>query len=371
MNRVSSYIEFDNATMSFHKKTIEIPALKTGEILVKISYTTICRSDIYTFQGKRTEKNPTILGHEITGHIVELGPGAPTKDLRGLPLIIDSRVTWGIYASDPTSEYSKKGIPQKSHDLFKYGHEQITMESNLHGGLAEYIILRKNTPIIIVDEKVSDPVASLINCSVATVAGAMRMAGIIKNQIVMICGTGMLGTIACAMAKKMGAKEVLALDANEQRAITALNFGADKIIVPEKNEAPEFSLSTADVKKKVDVVIDFTGIPEVIMSSFDTMNIGATLVLIGSTFPQADLQINAEKLVRNIWTIKGLHNYNEQDLIHAVEFIEDTMSTFQFSKLIGQEYSLDEVKNAYDYAILGNPHRVGVYPSKKNTDGKN
>jgi putative phosphonate catabolism associated alcohol dehydrogenase len=357
--------------MSFQKKTIEIPALNTGELLVKISYTTICRSDIYTFQGKRREKNPTILGHEITGHIVELGPEAPVQDLRGLPLIIGSRITWGIYASDPTSEYSKRGIPQKSHDLFKYGHEQITAESNLHGGLAEYIILRKNTPVIIVDEKVSDPVASLINCSVATVAGAMRMAGLIEDRIVMICGTGMLGTIACAMAKKMGAQKVLALDANYQRAITAMNFGADQIVVPNNNESQEFSLSIEDVKKKVDVVIDFTGIPEVIMSSFDAMNIGATIVLIGSTFPQTDLNINAEKIVRNIWTIKGLHNYNEQDLIHAVEFIEDTISTYQFSTLVGQEYSLDEVTNAYDYAISGNPHRVGVYPSKNNTDEQN
>jgi len=295
--------------------------LKEGEILVKISYTTICRSDIYTFQGKRTEKIQTILGHEITGNIVALGPDAPSKDLRNLPLVVGSRITWGIYASDPSSEFSQKGIPQKSADLFKYGHEQITESSNLHGGLAEYIILRKNTPILIVDSKVPDKVASLINCSVATVAGAMRMAGSVNDNTVLICGTGMLGTIACAMAKEMGAKKVLAFDANIKRAVTAMDFGADQVILPVADSIIDNALTANQIKKQVDIVIDFTGIPEVIMASFDAMNIGGTLVLIGSTFPQSDLQINAEKMVRNIWTIKGLHNYNEEDLIHAVSLL--------------------------------------------------
>lgn len=371
MNKVSSYIEFDNGTMSFQKKTTTIPALKHGEILVKVSYTTICRSDIYTFQGKRTEKNPTILGHEITGHIVELGPDAPAQDLRGLSLKIGSRITWGIYASDPESYFSKKGIPQKASDLFKYGHEQITAESNLHGGLAEYIILRKNTPNIIVDEKIPDRVATLINCSVATVAGSIRMAGTMQDQNVMICGTGMLGTIACAMAKEMGAKMVFAFDASEQRVITAQDFGADVIVLPVKSDTNKFAFSMNELKKKVDVVIDFTGMPDVIMSALDTMNIGATLVLIGSTFPQIDLQINAEKIVRNIWTIKGLHNYNEQDLIQAVEFIEATASKYNFSSLVGQEFFLDDVTTAYDYAISENPHRVGIYTTKKTTDEQN
>jgi len=50
----------------------EIPALQDYEILVRVAYTTLCKSDILTYTGKRKEKNPTILGHEICGTIVAL-----------------------------------------------------------------------------------------------------------------------------------------------------------------------------------------------------------------------------------------------------------------------------------------------------------
>jgi len=43
----------------------DVPELKEMEILVRNEYATLCRSDLNTFSGKRTEKSPTILGHEI------------------------------------------------------------------------------------------------------------------------------------------------------------------------------------------------------------------------------------------------------------------------------------------------------------------
>ena len=121
----------------------EIPALCQGEVLVKNEYVTLCRSDISTYTGKRIEKTPTILGHEIVGRVVALGEGNPVLDLEGRPLAIGERVTWAIYASNPDGEMARRGIPQKAPDLFKYGHEQLTERNTLHGGLAEYTLLRR------------------------------------------------------------------------------------------------------------------------------------------------------------------------------------------------------------------------------------
>ena len=43
------------------------------EILVRISFSTICGSDLHTWQGHRPFPTPCILGHEMVGKIVELG----------------------------------------------------------------------------------------------------------------------------------------------------------------------------------------------------------------------------------------------------------------------------------------------------------
>jgi len=355
MSDQSFFAQFEDSANGFSIRNTTIPELKPGEILVRNTYTTICRSDIYTFQGKRKEKSPTILGHEIVGKIIAMAQDAPLDDVRGHALQIGDRVTWAIYASDPTSDFAKKGIPQKGEDLFKYGHEQITEQSTLHGGLAEYIILRKNTPIIAIQNHgLSDKAASLINCAVSTAAGAIRLAGNLENQAVLVNGTGMLGIIACAMAKKAGAKKVIAVDFNKDRANLALKYGADLALGADD---PIFSSSE---KSKVDVVLEFSGIPEAMKSTLELLDIGGTAVWIGATFPQPDIAINGEKMIRRVLTIRGLHNYNESDLVAAVGFMESSFKDFDFDALVHGGFTLEQTNDAYQYAIEHNPFRVGI-----------
>jgi len=175
--KTSKLAIFHGAGQPFTYETTPVPGLRDGEILVRNEYTTLCRSDLNTFTGKRVEKTPTILGHEIVGVIEAMAPSTPRKDDRGSELRVGDRVTWAIYASNPDCWLSRIGIPQKAAGPFKYGHELITPESTLHGGLAEHCLLRQHTPVIRIDEPIPLPLMALINCSVATVAGSLRLAG--------------------------------------------------------------------------------------------------------------------------------------------------------------------------------------------------
>jgi putative phosphonate catabolism associated alcohol dehydrogenase len=342
--------------------TIDIPQLKDSEILVRNEYATLCRSDILTYTGKRKEKSPTILGHEIIGRIAAFGPASVQSDLRGNAIEEGDRITWAIFASDPSSEMAKNGMPQKAADLFKYGHEQITADINLHGGLSEYTVLRKFTPIIKLDEKINLPVAAIINCAVATVAGAFRLAGNINNKNILICGTGMLGIIACAMAKSKNATIIYAIDTNNERLTIAKEFGAVKClqIDPGQNDIAKKFEENLNEKPEVHFVMDFSGSPDAMENCFDLLAIGGAAILIGATFPQRKVQLDAEKIVRKILTIKGLHNYNEQDLLSAVSFIETYGTSFPFEKLIFDGFQLDTANEAFQQAVQQNNFRVGI-----------
>ena len=242
MTMKSKLMIFERAGQPLRLETCEIPPLKAGEVLVKNEYATLCRSDISTYLGRRIEKSPTILGHEIVGRVAALGTSA--SDVNGCTLRVGERVTWAIYASDPSSEMSRRGIPQKSPDLFKYGHEQVTPTSTLHGGLAEYTLLRRFTPILPLDEQIPLPAASIINCAVATVAGSLRLADELQGRRVVIWGTGMLGVIACAMCREKGAGEVVAVDITPERLEIAKRFGATELLLP---DAPALRQRAADV----------------------------------------------------------------------------------------------------------------------------
>ncbi|HQT21956.1 MAG: hypothetical protein B7X86_03905 [Sphingobacteriales bacterium 17-39-43] len=345
----SIYARFEVSGKKLELIEDEIPELMEGEILVKNTFTTLCRSDLYTYSGLRKEKSPTILGHEITGYIVAFGPNSPKFDYRGEKLKIGHRITWAIFASNPDDPNSKRGYPQKAKNIFKYGHEQITEESNFHGGLSQFTIIRKNTPLVILKDMVSDHVAALINCSVSTMAAAIRLAGDLRNKHVLISGAGMLGIVGSAMASTSGAATVSTLDINNERLNISKSFGSKYT-----------ATNIIDFNKKFDIVIETSGVPEVMTSSLQQLEIGGIAVWLGAVFPQADLKINAEFIVRNLITIKGLHNYNDFDLVSAVDFIERNHSLFDFEKLIVGKFNLQSVNEAFDYAIDQNPYRVGI-----------
>lgn len=345
------YAVFHSAGIPMTIKRQMLPRPKMQEILVRVEYTTLCRSDLYTYSGKRKEKSPTILGHEIVGRIESFGENIAQTDLRGNPLQIGDRVTWAIFSSDLDSSMARSGFPQKGKDLFKYGHEQLSETSCFHGGLSSHILLRPNTPVVKLDESIPLPTAAIINCAVATVSGAMRLAEDIEGKKVVISGVGMLGLVACAMCQQLGAKEIIAVDINESRLKIAQRFGATQIYTP--SEMVRFG-------RKADSVIELSGVGSAMESSLDWLRIGGVSVWVGGTFPQESLKISSEAIIRNLITIKGLHNYNIEDFLHAVSFIEKVYENFPFQELVYDRFSLNEVEAAFTYAINQNPFRVGI-----------
>src|SRR5262245_58545642 len=108
-----------------------------GEVLVKVAMSTICRSDIHSYEGRRPNPVPGILGHEIIGTIEEIGPGVG-RDMRGDPLRPGDRVTWTEYFFSGESHYRDLlDMPQKSQGLRKYGHDRADEDPHFTGGFAE------------------------------------------------------------------------------------------------------------------------------------------------------------------------------------------------------------------------------------------
>jgi hypothetical protein len=72
---------FEGQPFQHQLMALPVPALKLGEVLVRVLGATICGSDRHTFEGRRQVPTPTILGHEIVGEIVELGDSV-SQDLK-------------------------------------------------------------------------------------------------------------------------------------------------------------------------------------------------------------------------------------------------------------------------------------------------
>lgn len=339
---------------------VPIPPLSFQEILVRVEMVTLCRSDLATFFGKRIEPSPTILGHEVVGRIADFGPEAPIVDLRGESLRVGDRITWGIFASDPNSDMAQRGMPQKGVGLVKYGHEQLAENHTLHGGLAQYMILRRHTPVIKIDEDVPVQVAALVNCAVSTVAGAFRTAGPIRGKKVLVSGAGMLGVMACAMARSLGASRVGAMDIDSARLEIARRLGAGfTALIPQDSLGePSIELPGLD---SVDVVIETSGVPWSMERTIEKLGIGGVAVWIGAVHPDRLVSLSAERIVRKLITIRGLHNYNIDDFRAAADFIERHHGELPVRELVDDQFALDQIHQAFEHAMNCNAFRVGIH----------
>lgn len=351
MNKAKLMVfEGQGKAMSLQEQVI--PDLKAGEILVENRYTSICGSDLHTYCGLRQEKVPTVLGHEIVGEILSFSMDHQQTDYLGNKLAIGDRITWSIFASDQDSDLSKAGMPQKGTGLFKYGHAQITGDDALHGGLSTHCILKPGTAIIKISKDIPLPVAAIINCAVATVAGGLRLAGNLQDKIVLITGSGLLGMMCAAMCKKAGAKCIHVADINAQRLEQAHAFGADKTYL--------LTDSSLQVPQGINVTFDMSGSPDAMEQGLSALSIGGTAVWIGAVFNTRKIQIDAESVIRRLITIKGLHNYNFEDFVYAVDFISKNHQGFPFDEVVSKEFSLTDTNEAFQYAVTHKPLRVGI-----------
>jgi alcohol dehydrogenase len=334
----------------------------SGEVLVRVKMSTICRSDIHSYEGRRPNPCPGILGHEIIGSITELGPGVD-RDLRGDRLQVGDRITWSEYFVDGDCYYRDVlDMPQKCPGVRKYGHDLADLDPHFLGGFAEYCYVMPGTAILKLPDALSDEEATPLNCGVATMAAVTEAAGIALGDAVVVQGLGLLGLYGCAMAKARGARLVIGLDAVPQRLAVARAFGADHALEVVDGAAPLAEVRALCRPDGADAVIEVCGVPAVIPEGLDMLRSGGRYVLAGLVNPGAAVSIDANVLVRRCLTVRGIHNYHPRHLLQALEFVMGNRSRFPFGALVDAKFSLDELDQAFRKASERSVLRAAIVP---------
>ena len=296
---------------------------RAGEALVRVAMSTICRSDIHSYEGRRPNPTPCILGHEIIGVIEELGPGVE-RDLRGEPLRAGDRVTWTEYFFDGDCYYRDVlDMPQKCPGLRKYGHDRADEDPHFTGGFAEYCYVLPGTGILKLAPALSDEEATPLNCGVATMMAVTEAAAIGMGDTVVVQGLGLLGLYGVAIAVTRGARLVIGLDAVPARLEAARRFGAGLTLDVGRSSGDEIVRQVREACRPdgADGVIEVCGVQDVIPSGLAMLRTGGRYVLGGLVNPDAHVTIDANVVVRKWITLRGIHNFHPRHLVQAHDFV--------------------------------------------------
>jgi len=355
--------QYDEPNAPFYVKTYPLRAPEPGEALVRVSMSTICRSDIHSYEGHRPNPCPGLLGHEIVGRIVALGKDI-THDMRGDPLAIGDRITWSEFFIPGRNYFTEVlDLPQKSRGVEKYGHMAATTAPHHHGGFAEYCYVLPQSWILRLPDTLSDTEAAPINCGVATMVAVTEAANIRLGGTVVIQGLGLLGLYGAALAKSRGARRVIGLDVHSGRRAQSTRFGVDLALDPDMEPAALQAAILAHCKPEgPDSVIEVCGVANAIPQGLELVRTGGTLVVAGMVSPGASVMLDANRILRKMITIKGVHNYHPRHLMEALDFVVSHKNDFPFDELVDSQYSLDQVSQAMADASSRRVLRAAIVP---------
>ena len=364
IRRTGRAVVYPAPNAPFEVREYPVRDARDGEVLVRIAMSTICRSDIHSYEGRRPNPCPGILGHEIIGIIEQIGEGV-RDDLRGAPLAAGDRITWTEYFADGPSYYRDvHDMPHKAPGLRKYGHDHVDDDPHFLGGFADYCYILPGTGILKLPDALTDEEATPLNCGVATMISVTEAAAVAVGETVVVQGLGLLGIYGCAIAKARGATRVIGLDAVPARRRIAERFGADltfDVSVMDEEELVA-AVREASPPDGPDAVLEVCGVSSVVPGGVRMLRIGGRYVLAGVINPGSRFTLDGHDLIRKWITLKGIHNYHPRHLVQALDFVMANRGRFPFAEIVDSRFGLDQLDEAFEKAANHRVLRAAIVP---------
>ena len=247
---------------------VDDPRIEDAEdVILRVTATAICGSDLHIYNGFIPQKNDMVLGHEFMGVIEETGSGV--KDLKkGDRVIIPFPIACGrcFFCHDGLpghcdnsnpEKYGPEGglLDQKGGGLFGY----TDLYGGYSGGQAEYVrVPYANFGPRKVPQNFSDEEVLFLTDIFPTGYSAIDWAGVKGGETVAVFGCGPVGLMAQKCAWMRGAKRVIGVDILDYRLSAAQRTANSETVNAEKDDPVQAIRDMTD-GRGADVCVDAVG----------------------------------------------------------------------------------------------------------------
>jgi len=258
----------------FHKpgdiqvETVDDPRIEDpGDVILKVTSTAICGSDLHIYDGGIPQAKDMIVGHEFMGIVEEVGSGV-TKLKKGDRVVVPFPIACGHcffcnHGASPHCEnsnyehYGPEGdlMDGKGGALFGY----TDLYGGYSGGQAEYVRVpyADISPRIVPDNMTDDQVLFLTDIF-PTGWSAIDWAQMKGGEVVAIFGSGPVGLMAQKAAWLNGASRVIAIDPLNYRLERARAVNKVETINPHEVD-PIDTIREMTGGRGADVCVDAVG----------------------------------------------------------------------------------------------------------------
>jgi L-idonate 5-dehydrogenase len=283
---------------------IEVREPEPNEAVIAIAFGGICGSDLHYWKhgavGESILKAPMILGHEVVGFVTRAAADG-SGPAEGTPVAVHPATRERSDVRFPESRPNLSPGVRYLGSAARFPHTE--------GAFAGQVVLRSSM-LRTLPEGLDLRTAALIEP--ASVAWhAIGRAGNLNGKRVLVIGSGPIGTLAVAIAKRAGAAEVVAVDIHEHPLSIAAAVGATRT----------FSATQSDKIAAVDadVVIESSGNYRGLASAISGATRGGTVVMVG-LLPSGEQPVLVSLAITRELTLVGSFRFNDEidDVIAAL-----------------------------------------------------
>lgn len=289
----------------------ETPTPQGSEVLVKTVACGVCHSDIHMHDGvfdlgggKQLEvgREGMVLGHEIFGEVVALGPDAQ-----------------GVQIGDRRVVYPWIGCGECA--ACQRGEEQLCTPGRalgivVHGGFADHVLV-PHSRYLFDKGSVSDSLAATYACSGLTAYAALKKVGELQEQdAVVIIGAGGVGMMAIQIALSAMNIDPIVVDIDEGKLQAARELGVSRTY---NSSDPQTAKELRKATGGAYAVIDFVGAEASVNYGLGCLRKGGMLVIVG-LFGGA-LSMPIPFLPMNARIIQGSYVGTLQDMAELMELV--------------------------------------------------
>lgn len=323
-----------------------VPTIGPGELLVKVVASGICGSDIMEWY--RIKKAPRVLGHEISGDIVEVGKG-----------ITKYKVGDRVFVSHH--------VPCDFCHYCNSGHQSVcdTLKTTNFdpGGFAEFLRIPQinvEKGVLVLPSHVSYEDGVFIE-PLGCVVRAQRVAGMRAGLSVAVLGSGMSGLLHIQLARLRGASNVIATDMSDFRLKMAQAHGATAV-VNAKEDVPA-RIKELNGGRLADIVILCTGAQKAADQAMNSVDRGGTIMFFAPTDPGVMTPLDLCTIWSNDITLRTSYAAAPEDLKESLDLIAS--KKFKVQDLVTHRFGLQEIQKGFDVVCKAQDSlKVIIYPGK-------
>ena len=319
---------------------VPVPEIGINDVLIKIKKTAICGTDLHIYKwddwSQKTIKTPMTIGHEYMGVVVDKGAGV--KNVK-----IGNRVTGEGHIACRHCRNCRRG---KLHVC----ENTVGIGVNRDGAFAEYLSLPE-VNVVHLDDRIPDEIASIMDPFGNATHTALSFP--VLGEDVLITGAGLIGTMATAICKFAGARNIVVTDLSEYRLEIARKMGATYTVNGKNGETVEGARKELKLRG-FDVGLEMSGAPVAFREMIDNMYNGSKIAMLG-ILPNSTT-VDWNEIIFKALTLKGIYGREMWETWYKMQ--QMLLTGLDLSPVITHRFSIDDFQQGFDVMESGQCGKV-------------